>query len=113
MITQKDILKLYRKYPSPPSSLDELKLNLISKDIIPFHNIEISHDSLIIISLEEENPFHEIPLKNITGIIDIENYIIIILRHSILFIDKNSSNINVHINLTKPTLFERIKNIFK
>lgn len=113
MIKQEIIKELYKKFPLTLEANKEIDLRLLQNEQITHHAIELNGDELIINSVTKDSPFHEIPIKNIAGIQEFDNHIAIILRNSILFLNKSTTDIHVHINLEKPTLWERIKYAFK
>lgn len=112
MITKKHITELYKKHIINPNKPNRIELEMFGNKCVSQHSITIENKNLIINSVDCDSPFHELPLQNIAGIEDLENYIAIILRNSILFLDKNSKNIHVHINIEKPSIWERLKYIF-
>ena len=110
MIKHEHIKKLYNKHKI--ESRAELDLKMLTKDCIKHHLIEFDNEFITIKSLEKDSPFNEIPLRNIAGIEELPNHTAIVLRNSILFLSKNNNDIHVHINIEKPTLWERIKFLF-
>ena len=109
MIKPELIKNLYNKFPKPEQNTGTLNFELLSNGNINHHTLQITECNLIINSVDKDSPFHEIPLKNISGIEDLENHIAIILRNSILFLNKQNNDIHVHIRIEKPTLWQRIK----
>lgn len=112
-MTKQNIIKhLYKKYPSPATDREDLNLSQLLNENLSQHDISVGEENIIINSIDEESPLREIPIRNITGIEDFERYTVIILRNSILFIDKQSDDIHVHINVEQPSLWQRLKNYF-
>lgn len=109
MINKKHIAELYKKHKINPNNPNKIDLEKFGSKCTKQHTISINNDNLIINSVEPDSPFHEIPIKNIAGIEKFENHIAIVLRNSILFLSKNTNDIHVHINVEKPSLWERIK----
>ncbi|MBE6309537.1 MAG: hypothetical protein E7080_00590 [Bacteroidales bacterium] len=110
MIKHEHIKNLYNKHKIELKT--ELDLKVLSKDSLKHHSIEFNNEFITIKSLEKESPFNEIPLKNVAGVEELPNHIAIVLRNSILFLSKQNNDIHVHINIEKPTLWERIKYLF-
>ena len=80
------------------------------------HNVSIDMDgpvdSLIIRSVEPHSPFHRIPLEKIHAIVPFEEWVAIVMHSSIVFLNRKSSKVSVHIKPYKPSLWERIKGMF-
>lgn len=109
MIKPELIKDLYKKFPQPEQNRGSLNFELLSNGNINHHTLQITELDLIINSVDTNSPFHQIPLRNISGIEDLENHIAIILRNSILFLNKQNNDIHVHIRVEKPSLWQRIK----
>ncbi len=109
MITKKDILSLYKRFPSPPAETKNLNLGLLDSAKVPFHNIVITEGMVRINTVNETSPFHEFPIRNISGIKEIDGKIAIILRNSIIFLNEDDSGVDVHINFQNPSLIQRLK----
>lgn len=113
MIKANIIKDLYIKHPHPIADKNNLLLsNLISTDL-SHHQIEITMDDLAINSIDKTSPFHKIPLKNISGIENLESHIAIILRNSIIFLDKNNADVHIHIKMEQPSMRERLNYFFQ
>lgn len=109
MVTRKLIDAIYRKYNRPPSSPDELNLGLLFDYAMENHGIVIDENDLFIGSVEPTSPFAQLPLDHIHEILEFENQIAIVLRNSILFLNKHDSDVNVHIRMENPSLWSRFK----
>lgn len=116
MITKRVIDTLYKKYKKPPESPDCLDMPLLFEYASQHHNVSIDMegpvDSLIIRSVDPRSPFHRIPLEKINAIVPFEEWVAIVMHSSIVFLNRKSSKVSVHIKPFKPTLAERIKEIF-
>lgn len=116
MITRKVIQTLYKKYRKLPESPDCLDMPLLFEYASSHHNIMIDMDgpvdSLIIRSIDPDSPFHRIPLERIHAIVPFEEWVAIVLHSSIIFLNKKSSRVSVHVRTEPPTLIERIKSWF-
>lgn len=113
MIKPEIIKGLYKKYPLPINEKNQLDLKHLSSEKLNHHLIEITTTDLIINSVEKISPFHEIPLRNISGIENLESHIAIVLRNSIIFLDKKTTDIHVHINIERPSIWQRMKYMLK
>ena len=116
MISNKVIQSLYKTYNKRPESPDFLDMSVLFDYASKFHNVTIDMDgvvdTLIINSIEETSPFHNLPLKLIHAIVPFEKWVAIVLRSSIIFLDRDSSRVNIHIRNEKPSLSNRLRNIF-
>ncbi len=109
MITQTVIDQLYKKFKNPPTSADELDVDLLFEHLIENHDIQIDdHANLIIGSMPETSPFHRIPLSNIHAIVEFENKVAIVLHSSIIFLSKRDNRTSVHIKIPKRSLLQRL-----
>ncbi len=113
MIKPEVIKELYTKYPEPGNNSNNLNLELFKNENLKQHNVHINEDSIIIYSVEEDSPFREIPIRNIKGIEEFNNHAVIILRNSILFLNKSNKDIHVHINFERPSMWQRLKYMFR
>lgn len=116
MITRKVIQTLYKKYRKLPDSPDCLDMALLFEYAAEHHNISIDMDgpvdALIIRSIDPDSPFHRIPLERIHAIVPFEEWVAIVLHSSIIFLNRKSSRVSVHVRTEPPTLLERIKEFF-
>ncbi len=108
MISEKNISELYRKYSRRPKSADELNLALLFESLHDEKAVQVKGATLLINGLNEDSPFHRIPLKCIHAIINCGDTIAIVLHSSIVFINKQDGRVNVHINFKERTLLQRI-----
>lgn len=112
MVKPNKIKHLYRKHPLTDKSRSDLDLSPLLTDSLSQHLITIGQENIIINSVDEESPFRELPIRNIAGIEDMNQFTAIILRNSILFLDKSTTDIHVHINVEQPSLWQRLKYYF-
>ena len=116
MITRKVIQTLYKKYRKLPESPDCLDMPLLF-ECAPYHNISIDMegpvDSMIIGSIEPNSPFHRIPLERIHGIVAFEEWIAIVLHSSIIFLNRKSPRVSIHVRIHEHSLWDRIKKFFR
>lgn len=109
MITKKVIDTLYKKYRSRPDSPDDLNIALLFDPAIDEHAVMFDGDYLIIGSIAPHSPFHKIALDRIHEIVAFENNVAIVLHSSIIFLDKDSNKVHVHVKIEKPSLWDKIR----
>jgi hypothetical protein len=114
MITKHVIQTLYKKYRKAPESPDCLDMQLLYDSAQENHKISVDLDKyqLLIGSIDTSSPFHAIPLKRIHAIVPFEEWVAIVLHSSIIFLNRKSSKVSVHIRPHKPTLWQRILELF-
>lgn len=116
MITKKVIDTIYKKYRKLPESPDFLDMPLLFDYAAEHHNVSIDMDgpvdSLVIGSIDRDSPFHRIPLEKIHAIVPFEEWIAIVLHSSIIFLNRKSNKVSIHIRAHKPTLMDRIRDAF-
>lgn len=112
MVTKKVIQTLYRQFKKPPKSPDELNLGLIFDYALENHGIFIDEENIYVGSIEPSSPFATIKLKRIHEIVEFEKVIAIILPAAIVFLNKENSDVHIHLRLEddNPTVWERLKN---
>lgn len=115
MVTKKVIQTLYKQFSRPPKSADELNISLLFDYALENHGLFIDEDNLYIGSVDPASPFATIPLPRINQIVEFETCLAIVLPSSIIFLDKDDSDVNIHLRLDdeKPSLWQRIKDAFK
>lgn len=111
MINKKVIDTLYKKYAKLPKSPDCLDFVLLFDNVADQHNIHIDLESDVmqIGSIEPTSPFHRIPLSRIHAIVPFEEWVAIVLHSSIIFLNKKSNKVSIHIKEPKLTLWDRIQ----
>lgn len=111
MITSQVIDTLYKKYRKLPKSIDCLDFGLLFDTIAEHHDISVDMDtdSLILRSLGERSPFYKIPLSRIHAIVPFEEWVAIVLHSSIIFLNRNSAKVSVHVKPPKLSFVDRIK----
>lgn len=109
MVTKQVIETLYKKYHTQPASPDELNLALLFDYAFDNHGIIIDENDLYITSIDPSSPFACIPLDRICEILEFSEVIAIVLPSAIVFLNKRNSDVNIHIKMEKPSLWERIK----
>ena len=117
MITRQVISDLYKKYRKLPEGPDFLDMPLLFDYASTHHNVTIDMDgpvdTLVIRSIAPESPFHRIPLERIHAIVPFEEWVAIVLHSSIIFLNRKSSKVSVHIRTPEPTVMDRVRDFFK
>lgn len=111
MINKQVIDTLYKKYDKAPKSADYLDFSLLFEGCQQNHGIEIDidNDRLIINSVDSTSPFHSLELKNINAIVPFEEWVALVTRNSIVFLNNFSNKVSVHIKDIKPNFIDKIK----
>ncbi|MCM1519530.1 MAG: hypothetical protein NC098_01945 [Lachnoclostridium sp.] len=109
MVTKEVIDTLYKKYSKPPKSPQELNLALLFDYAFENHGIIIDENDLYITSIDPSSPFACIPLDRICEIVEFAEVIAIVLPAAIIFLNKKNSDVNIHLRMTKPSLWDRMK----
>ena len=116
MITRQVIDTLYKKYSKPPKSPDCLDMPILFDYAADHHKINIDMDgpvdALLIPSIDPKSPFHRIPLSRINAIVPFEEWVAIVLHSSIVFLNRKSPKVSIHLKEVKPSLGDRLKSIF-
>ncbi|MBD5307718.1 MAG: hypothetical protein K2J18_03945 [Paramuribaculum sp.] len=109
MITKKVIESIYKQYKKKPDSPFDLEIGLLFSPEMDKHCINIDGDNIIIGSISPDSPFHTIALDRIHAIIQFDRVIAIVLPASIIFLQKNSQAVNIHIKMDAPSLIDKIR----
>ncbi len=109
MITKEVIDAIYKKYKRPAPSADCLDLGLLFDYAIENHGIYVDEGNLVIDSLGEDSPFHEIALDHVCGILEFERHVAVVLENAIIFLDKADSGAHVHLKPEKMSLMDRLR----
>lgn len=111
MVTKKVIQSLYKQFSRPPKSPTDLNLGLLFDYALENHGIYIDEDRLYIGSVDPSSPFSSIELGRIHEIVEFENVIAIVLPRAIVFLNKENSGVNIHLNLDedRPTVWNRFR----
>ena len=104
MVTKQVIDKIYKLYKRPPASPDELNLGLLFTHALENHGIVIDENDLYIGSVDPRSPFAAIPLRHIHEILEFETCLAIVLRNSMIFLNKHNSDVNVHLRMDEPSV---------
>lgn len=108
MISAEVINRIYKRHKRLPKTIDALNLPLLN-NVAELHDIIIDETSLTIGSIDNKSPFHSLLLKHIHGIENFENQVAIVLRASIIFLDKKEAKIDIHIKAIKrPSVLQML-----
>ena len=111
MVTKKVIQTLYRQFKKPPKSPDELNIGHLFDYALDNHGIFIDEENIYIDSVEPSSPFASIALKRIHEIVEFETVIAIVLPAAIVFLNKEDSEVNIHLRLEddRPSMWQRLR----
>ncbi len=114
MITKQVINTLYKKFRKLPKSPDCLDFALLFDYVAEHHNITIDmdNDELLINSIDASSPFHRLPLSRIHAIVPFEEWIAIVMHSSIIFLNRKSSKVSVHVKTESLTVLDRLRMLF-
>ncbi len=112
MINNKVIKEVYRKYKKRPASIERVDLDLLSGNVSETHKINISEGRMIIGSVEKCSPFHSLPLSRIHGVVNFEKCVAIVLHSSIIFLEKKEEKVQIHLKMTLPSFWQRVRMFF-
>lgn len=97
---------MFAKRPESPDCLD---IAILFENLMGVHDFYVDdYGNLIIESLPEGSPFHKLALSRVNGIVDFEEWVAIVLHSSIIFLDKRSSKVQIHIRQHKESFLRRI-----
>ena len=111
MITKTIIDTLYKKYRKRPKSIDCLDFGLLFGSLADHHDIsvDIDSDSLMLYSLGDRSPFYKIPLSKIHAIVPFEEWVAVVLHSSIIFLNRESSKVSVHVKPLEMSFLDKLK----
>lgn len=114
MITKEVINSLYKKYPKRAKSIDELDVALLFDCVGLLHDIHVDLDAgrLVIGSIDNSSIFRQIPLTHIHAIVPFEEWVAIVLHSSIIFLNKQSTKVSIHLKPITPSLSDKLKGLF-
>ncbi len=106
MITDQVIQEIYKKYRKPCKNEDDLQLDYFIDLLSSHHNIKVVNNMEVIIEdLEEYNPFRRFLKRGLFAILEFDKDVAFVFRSHLLFVDKSSSNVRVHIRPEEPKSF--------
>lgn len=111
MITRSVIHEIYRQCSKRPGCADDIDVALLfDPNISAYHSIYIDNSAraIVIADMGAESMMRSIPLDHVFGIIPFERWVAIVLRSAILFIDKTSPQLSMHLAPERPGLWQRL-----
>ena len=110
MITREKINELYKTCQSPTSN--HFDVNALDNNCLQLYDITFNEEYLTINLCHHNSPLRDIPLSNIIGVEDLSSHTAIILRNSIIFLNKYLIDIKVHVRMEKPSIWQRMRYFF-
>jgi hypothetical protein len=110
MITREVIESLYKQYPKSPKSADCLDIALLF-DNTQCHDIavDMATERLTIGSVSKSSPFSRIAMRCINAIVLFDEWVAIVMHSSILFLNRHSKDVSVHIKAIGNTWVEKLR----
>jgi len=110
MITDRVIKEIYRKYNKEVKNPEDLKLDHFINLLAPFHQIRMEDKEVIFEDQEEFSPFRRFLIRGLYGIIEFDQQIAFVFRNHIIFLNKNSKDMWVHMRhlQEKKNIFQRL-----
>lgn len=114
MITKEVIQEIYKQYPKRAKSVDELDFGLLFDSVGALHdiNVDFTTNRLVIGSLDSRSIFRSIPLTHIHAFVPFEEWTAIVLNASIVFLNKRSTDVQVHLKPQEVSMADRLKSLF-
>jgi hypothetical protein len=111
MITREVIDTLYKKYQDTPESADCLNMSLLFDDAATHHKlaVDVETERLTIGSVAKSSPFRRIAMRCINAIVPFEEWIAIVMHSSIIFLNRDSSDVSVHLRPFECSFMDRIR----
>lgn len=112
MVTKAVIDSIYRQYDKAPRNPEDLNLALLFDYAFENHGIIIDDNDLYITSIDPASPFACIPLNRIHQILEFSEVIAIVLPSAIIFLNKHTPDVNIHLKEERRTFWDRLSSIF-
>lgn len=110
MITKEVIEQIYKQFSKKPKSPEDLDLGLLFERTGIEHDILMDPDTneLVISSIDEDSPFHSIPIRNIYAIVPFEEWTAIVLHSSIVFLNNKKPITSIHLRPHQTSIWDRL-----
>ena len=110
MITKEVIEQIYKKYSKKSKDDAQVDLGLLFRKAGLVHDILVEPDTyeLIISSIEEDSPFHSIPIRNIMAIVPFEEWTAIVLHSSIIFLNNKKPTTSIHLRPQQLSFWDKL-----
>ena len=105
------IKSLYKRFRRRSASLDLRRLDLLCDNIIDRRGLELNDDRIVFTAMPANAPLRSIRLDHIRGVAEVEQCLAIVLHSSIIFFNRSTLQISVHIK--QPSLLDRLMNFFR
>lgn len=112
MINATVINNIYKVYKKSPKDISKLGLDIMKDTLSKFHTFNEEVGFLILEDMSEESPFRKIPIQRIYGIVHFDKNVALVLPNCILFFNKEDSGVNIHINVPRLTIWQKIAKLF-
>lgn len=109
MVTKKVIGNLYKQFNCPPDDIYDLNIAMLFDKAAEHHGLVVDENYIFIGSVDPSSPFAMIPLNRINAIVEFDSVIAIVLHSSIIFLDKHSDQVHIHIKDRQPTLWDKMR----
>lgn len=97
MINADTIKELYRRFKHRPKRLEDRNLSLLVDYALDTDALDMDDEVIVFTRMDPSSPFREIDLENIHGVADFPEAVAIVLRNSIIFINKRDLSTYAHI----------------
>lgn len=105
MVTEDVIQEIYSRYKKPAKNREELNLPYFF-DILKKHHSFTHNDMEVVLNdLEEFNPFRRFLIRSLAAVLEFDKVIAFVFPNHILFLDKDSEDLRVHLRPEKPKGF--------
>lgn len=108
MVTKDVIKEIYSKYSSPPKDASSLDIPHYIELLAPHHNLSLQGDMIVNQDMDEFNPFRQFLVRRLTAVIDFDKVVAFAFSKHIIFFDKDSANVHIHLKPEKQGVFSRI-----
>lgn len=105
MITDKVIKEIYKTYNRDRNIREELDVKQYIDMLKSHHSIQIRGDELVIDDLDESNPFRRVLLRRLRTILEFDKKVAFVLSNHIIFFEKKTNEIHVHLKPEKKRGF--------
>jgi hypothetical protein len=111
MITREVIDTLYKTYHTRPKHAESLDMALLFDSTNDHHNLAVDLESerLTIGSVSNDSPFKRIAMRCIHAIVPFEEWVAIVMHSSIIFLNRESSRVAVHLKPFEPSIIEKVR----
>lgn len=109
MIHHKTINELYRRYRRRPKDENDLHLNILACVSGNTGVLRREGNEIVFNARETCGKERRISIEHIHGIVSFERHVAIVLCASIIFVNKETGSVSVHIKEEKPSWFDRIR----